>query len=488
MLNDTNLEANLSRRATQGTPIDIGMVVTIRSRIVDQNGTLIHDSLSAGEPMTFVYGSDRILPGLHRVLHGRRQGESFQARIKPEHAYANHRRHIKIPRSVADAQGPLHVGQMIDVETHGLTQEAEVIELGEDRVLLKTTGKGHPLEHATLCYEPLEIVSVRPASADELRRAGLVFPFDLFAQPQLPDPVGSMLAELVHLSLFPPYPWGQWLYARLFEERWSQLPGDVAEMGVARGGMSLFLGRLAKTAGKRVFSYDSYGGLPAPDDRVDNPYFKQGDYVPRNGDLLTRFEAEIERHDLVGTVVPVKGYFSDTLPKSSDRTYSFVHIDADLYESVMTSLQHSWSRLAEGGILVIDDFFHPCMGPRKAAADFFAGLGEDVVYHVSFPYAAFFIKGEKPRKRTRSVDGLVYSLEWLRSDLELVKAVRASVTRMAGCNDRPTENARAFLALLEAEEHRSSDIFAYFRLLEDFWDRMAFADAGQIQNRAPIRI
>jgi FKBP-type peptidyl-prolyl cis-trans isomerase 2 len=465
--------ANGETAALDKDYVRVGRVVSLRYRIVDGNGKHIEDNLAEPEPYTFVQGTPRVIRGLQMLIEGRRVGETLRGSVPPERAYAMHRKTIEIPAATANAHGPLAIGELVDVEVSGQCLEAEVCEINEGHARVRTTGRGHPLEHTTLRYEELTIVAVRDASGEELDREGLRFPFDMFAVPTLPGPVGATLTSLAHLCLFPPYPWGQWLYARLFERLCKDLPGDVAELGVARGGMSIFLGTLAKPAQKRLFSFDSFEGLPPPNLTQDNAYFREGDYGPQHGDLLERFEAEIARFSLADTITPVKGFFEATLGSYPKNRYCFVHLDSDLYDSIMVSLRHVWERTTEGGVVVIDDFFHPAMGPRKAAADFFRAIGEDVVYHVSFPYTVFVIKGERPLARTRSVDGLVYSLEWLRSDPDFVAAARRSAAQMEpALSPRAADNARAFAALLSETTHRSSDIYEYWRVLEDFWDAM----------------
>ncbi|MFO0671916.1 MAG: TylF/MycF/NovP-related O-methyltransferase [Polyangiaceae bacterium] len=477
-----------SRDHASSRPIGVGSIVSVRYRLVDADtGEVLEERGPDAEPYTYQQGSEGVIRGLQMLLEGRRAGERLTATIPPEHAFGTHKRTFRVPRRLADRLGVVRNGDLVELTLPDGTFEAEVRAIHDNVVVFRTTGRGHPLEKVTLKYDPLEIVAVEDARPEELEREGLVFPFDLFAIPTLPGDVGQALAAVSHLCLFPPYPWGQWLYARLFERFAATLPGDVVEMGVARGGMSLFLGALAKAKGKRVFSFDSFIGLPPPNAAKDNPYYREGDYAPRHGDLLERFRADVHKHDLDETVVPVKGFFADTVPAHADNRYSFVHLDSDLYESMMTSLRHAWPRTSDGGVVVIDDFFHPAMGPRRAAADFFKEIGEEVVYHVSFPYTAFVIKGERPGARRASVDGLVYSLEWLRSDTAFIEAVKESVRRMRGVGGREATNARDFLELLQDKVHRSSDIFAYFRVMETFWDSM-IADASWSANKALTRV
>jgi hypothetical protein len=66
------------------------------------------------------------------------------------------------------------------------------------------------------------------------------------------------------------------------------------------------------------------------------------------------------------------GLFQHTLPSLEHKTFSLVHIDVDLYESVFECLRFSYPRLAAGGALVLDDVGSPtCLGAKAAAEEFF---------------------------------------------------------------------------------------------------------------------
>ncbi len=175
---------------------------------------------------------------------------------------------------------------------------------------------------------------------------------------------------------------------KLLRTRGDTLVGDFAECGVAPGGMSLFLAQHAKRLGTRLYTFDSVVGLPAPTPGHDNAYFREGGAQPDQTQvgLQQRFESETRQRGLEQTVSIVPGFLKQTLGKfnSPDR-YSFVHIDLDLYDPVPDALEFFYPRLAEGGIMVIDDFLHHARGPARAAETYFGQHGIAPVYHVSFP-------------------------------------------------------------------------------------------------------
>lgn len=68
-------------------------------------------------------------------------------------------------------------------------------------------------------------------------------------------------------------------------------------------------------------------------------------------------------------VMPVQGWFGDVLPDlEPGRTFAFVHIDGDLFDSVYSALEHLWGRVEEGALVAIDDLFHTSQGRCEPTA------------------------------------------------------------------------------------------------------------------------
>ena len=67
-----------------------------------------------------------------------------------------------------------------------------------------------------------------------------------------------------------------------------------------------------------------------------------------------------------------KGFIPDTFAGLNSEKIAFVHIDLDVYKSILDSLQFIWPRLSLGGIIVFDDYgFATCPGARVAVDEFF---------------------------------------------------------------------------------------------------------------------
>ena len=153
----------------------------------------------------------------------------------------------------------------------------------------------------------------------------------------------------------------------------NDVPGDLIETGVWRGGTTMLMRRVLKAYGvtdRRVYVADSFAGLPPP-----NP----AKYPADEGLFLNQYEvlsvslddvrANFERYGLLDAqVVFLKGWFSDTLPTLRDNAWSVLRLDGDLYESTMDALTNLYPGLSPGGWIIVDDYkIEAC---RKAVHDY----------------------------------------------------------------------------------------------------------------------
>jgi O-methyltransferase len=306
-----------------------------------------------------------------------------------------------------------------------------------------------------------------------------LFPFDLMMHRDFPGVMGENVRRVAEHSLQPPHPWGNWLYGNILPGFLGSTEGDLVEMGVGLGGMSVFLGMLAREHGKRVFSLDSFEGLPAPDPERDSPYFLEGFYkgADESLPLLARFQEAVEKFDLSSVVKPVPGFFDQVDPAVLPEKLCFAHLDSDLYSSVSDSLELVWPRLVPGGVVVVDDFFHPAQGPARALADFFNRRSEIPVLHVVFPYSVAFVKGETPDSaHMRAHDGNVYSLDFLRADTHFRDVLREAVTTSDGS---PSDHPRTRLLRVLDSAAKPEDIYEYWAALGTFWTHLDYRPSAK---------
>jgi len=156
----------------------------------------------------------------------------------------------------------------------------------------------------------------------------------------------------------------------LLAKQANNLNGDFCECGVYRGGTAMLLERvlagISNRNGKKLHLFDTFEGMPATDPALD--LHKKGDFHD------TSMEAVRERLKSVDLVEFHKGWTPDTfLDLRQDAKLSLVHIDVDIYRSVMDCCNHLYERVVKGGFMIFDDYGFPsCPGARKAVDEYFA--------------------------------------------------------------------------------------------------------------------
>lgn len=151
-----------------------------------------------------------------------------------------------------------------------------------------------------------------------------------------------------------------------------EIPGDLIEAGVWRGGTAIFMRGVLEAYGdanRVVYAADSFQGLPPPSpshpaDTGDSHHLAEVLAVSRE-DVERNFSLYQLLDDRVRFV---EGWFGQSLPSLVGHTWSVVRVDGDMYESTIDALTHLYPGLAPGGYLIIDDWAHePC---RRAIEDY----------------------------------------------------------------------------------------------------------------------
>lgn len=145
--------------------------------------------------------------------------------------------------------------------------------------------------------------------------------------------------------------------------------GSYLEAGVWRGGMSIIATAALQIYGipRPVYICDSYDGLPRPREnsaRVDEKFYHDDRVYKR---VLSVGEQEVlANFDLFGVsranVVPVKGYFVNSLPPLRDdlqrrqEKLAILRMDGDMYDSTVDILYNLYDLVNVGGYIIIDDY------------------------------------------------------------------------------------------------------------------------------------
>jgi O-methyltransferase len=164
------------------------------------------------------------------------------------------------------------------------------------------------------------------------------------------------------------------------------IPGDLVECGVWRGGACILMRAVLEAYGdktRRVWVADSFAGVPPPD--TANYKADKGMRFDRLAHILavpeTEVRANFRRYGLLDDQVRfLPGWFKDTLHDAPIDRIAVLRLDGDLYESTIQALDALYPRLSPGGFCIIDDYHvvKPC---RQAVTDYRAkhGVSAEIV-------------------------------------------------------------------------------------------------------------
>lgn len=95
---------------------------------------------------------------------------------------------------------------------------------------------------------------------------------------------------------------------------------------------------------------------------------------------LRAVERKLAAFGIADKVRLFEGYFDESLPQAAEYTFSFVHLDCDLYRSYKTCLAFFYHRLAPGGIILLDEYNDPSWPGCNRAVDEFL-KASDAEFH-----------------------------------------------------------------------------------------------------------
>jgi O-methyltransferase len=148
-----------------------------------------------------------------------------------------------------------------------------------------------------------------------------------------------------------------------------QIPGDIVECGVWRGGSML---AIAKTllengdTGRDLHLYDTFEGMSEPTEHDKRHDGKPAADMLAASDKSAGVWAYASFEDVQATMAEsaypaerihyYKGKVEDTIPGDIPEQISILRLDTDWYESTRHELEHLWPRLVPGGVLLLDDY------------------------------------------------------------------------------------------------------------------------------------
>lgn len=152
------------------------------------------------------------------------------------------------------------------------------------------------------------------------------------------------------------------------EQALKNVPGNVLDVGVYRGGTFIRLASLLKDIFPefRAIGIDTFTGHPYTDNHPVHPVGKYSDVD------MHKLQEFIDQKNL-DNIELHKGKIEEIFESLNLKNISFAHIDCDLYIPVKFCAQYIPSVMNKRGVIYFDDFGHEhCPGATRAIKEVFS--------------------------------------------------------------------------------------------------------------------
>ncbi len=176
-----------------------------------------------------------------------------------------------------------------------------------------------------------------------------------------------------------------------------RIPGAVLECGVWRGGSMMAVANTLVQLGvtdRELYLFDTFSGMTPPtekDIRINEGKLAAELLAGTGGGPMSwsrpdKFVATLEdvKEGFADIAYPeermhfVEGKVEETVPDLAPEVISILRLDTDWYESTKHELDHLYSRLAPGGVLILDDY-GTWQGAKEATDEFLEATGEPLL-------------------------------------------------------------------------------------------------------------
>jgi O-methyltransferase len=145
--------------------------------------------------------------------------------------------------------------------------------------------------------------------------------------------------------------------------QFKDINGSIIECGVWRGGM---IAGIADVMGsnRNYFLFDSFEGLPDAKE-IDGQTAIAWQADKTSAGYYDNCKAEMEwaqkamnLANVTDRTTFIKGWFDDTVPQfKTEEPIAVLRLDGDWYDSTMVCLDHLFPKVAEGGLIILDDYY-----------------------------------------------------------------------------------------------------------------------------------
>ncbi len=149
----------------------------------------------------------------------------------------------------------------------------------------------------------------------------------------------------------------------------AKIEGVIAEVGTFKGGSAKLI--CEAKGDKEFYTFDTFEGLP-PTKKIDEVFFYEGQMKVSVEPVRDYLSSYTNVHIGVGL------FPQDTGHMIKNKTFSFVHLDVDLYESTKNCLEFFYPRLNKGGVIISHDYV-TMPGVNEAFNEFFRDKPEIIL-------------------------------------------------------------------------------------------------------------
>jgi hypothetical protein len=161
-----------------------------------------------------------------------------------------------------------------------------------------------------------------------------------------------------------------------FIKKTEDLEGDIIELGIYKGGTTTLTAHFLKkiNSKRKIYACDAFIGLPY-DDKFSSSDHAKGKFSDTNSELVLK---KFNKFEVSDNIILIKGLFEETLFQTlSDKKFSLVLIDCDVYDATKIALEFVYPRLIKNGIIMFDDYEkanknNPLWGETRAVDEFFS--------------------------------------------------------------------------------------------------------------------
>jgi O-methyltransferase len=174
----------------------------------------------------------------------------------------------------------------------------------------------------------------------------------------------------------------------------NDIPGDLAECGVWKGGSAMLMAICLKQAGitnRKIYLYDTFEGMTKPGQMDGEFELKEWERMKVSDDTNNWCYSSMDeaRANMMRTGYPmehilfVKGKVEDTLPATLPAQLCLLRLDTDWYASTLQELKYLYPLISQKGVLLIDDY-GAWQGARKATDEYFAGQNAIFLHRIDW--------------------------------------------------------------------------------------------------------